>query len=65
MDGRRIWIQLTNYVAGSNQPHAGLLIVHTLYVAERVRPELANDIAVLTGTVQYTFSVLATAGHGG
>jgi hypothetical protein len=65
VDGRRIWIQLTNYVAGSNHPHAGLLIVHTLYVAERVRQELATDIAVLTGTVQDTFVVLATAGRVG
>lgn len=65
IDGRRIWIQLTNYIAGSNEPHAGLLIVHTLYVAERFYHELANDIAVLTGSVQDTFIALATARHVG
>lgn len=65
MDGRRIWIQLTNYVAGSDDPHAGLLIVHSLYVAERVHPELASDITLLTGTVQDAFVVLATSRHGG
>lgn len=61
IDGRRIWVQLTNYIAGSNAPNSGLLIVHTLYVAENFYNELANDIAMLTGTVQDTFIALATA----
>jgi hypothetical protein len=65
MDDRRIWIQLTNYVAGSSEPHAGRLIVHSLYVAESFRHQLVNDIAVLTGTVQDTFTALATAGRVG
>lgn len=50
-------------IGGSDEPHAGLLIVHTLYVAERFHHELANDIAELTGTVQDTFIALATTRH--
>jgi hypothetical protein len=61
VDGRRIWMQLTNYVAGSDVAHSGRLIVHSLYVAERFHHQLANDIALLTGTVQDAFTALATA----
>ena len=64
VDDRRIWIQLTNYIAGSNEPHAGLLIVHTLYVAERFRQELVNDVALLTGAVQDTFIAVVNARQG-
>lgn len=60
MDERRIWIQLSNYVAGSSAPHSGRLIVHSLYVVERFHHQLNDDIAVLTATIQDTFTALVT-----
>jgi hypothetical protein len=60
VDGRRIWTQLTHYVAGNDEPRAGRLIVHSLYVAQERRPELAGDIRVLTQGVQDTFTALFT-----
>jgi hypothetical protein len=65
MDDRQIWIQLTNYVAGSHEPHAGRLIVHSLYIAEQVHSQLIDDIAVLTDTVHHAFTTLATHGSVG
>ena len=64
--GRPIWIQLTHYVAGATEPHAGRLIVHTLSVAEHYHRDLGGDIAVLTDSVYDTVtSVLAARGQVG
>jgi hypothetical protein len=63
---RRIWTQLTHYVAGSGVPRAGRLVVHGLYVAADREPTLAPDITVLTESVQDTFVALfTTPGPGG
>lgn len=61
VEGRPIWIQLTHYVAGSEQPHAGRLIVHTLSVAEHYHRDLGGDIAVLTASVYNTVTSVLTA----
>ena len=58
--GRRIWTQLTNYVAGSTTPHAGRLVVHSLNVAAG-HPELADDLTTLTRSVEETFASLVEA----
>lgn len=55
LEGRRIWTQLTNYVAGSTTPHMGRLIVHSLYVTAG-HPELAEDLTALTRSVQEAFT---------
>lgn len=64
VEGRQVWIQLTNYVAGSDVPHAGRLIVHSLYIAGPVHLRLIDDIAVLTDTVHQMFTALVTHGSG-
>ena len=61
VEGRPIWTQLTHYVAGSEQPHAGRLIVHTLYAAEHYHRELTSDIAILTASVYDTVTNMLTA----
>ncbi len=65
VEGRRIWIQLTHYVAGNDEPHAGRLIVHGLYAAAEREPTLAHDMGVLTGGVQDPFVTLFTTGGPG
>jgi hypothetical protein len=41
---RSVWIQQTNYVAGSDLPHASRLTVHTILVDSARREQLAEDI---------------------
>ncbi len=60
VEGRRIWIQLTHYVAGNDEPHAGRLIVHGVYADAEREPTLAHDITVLTEGVYDTFVALFT-----
>lgn len=64
VDGRRIWVQLTNYLAGSDQPHAGRLIVHSVYVDAEGLSELADDVRGLTQTIQDRFTNLVTPHEG-
>jgi len=61
--GRRIWTQLTNYVAGSQTPHAGRLIVHSLNIATG-HPDIPDDLTALTRSVQEAFTTLVTAEPG-
>lgn len=58
--GRRIWTQLTNYVAASTTLHAGRLIVHSLSVGAG-HPELAEDLTTLTRSVQEAFTAVVAA----
>jgi hypothetical protein len=51
MGDRSVWIQQSNYVAGSEQPHAGRLIVHSLLVDSACRGRLAEDITQLSDAV--------------
>lgn len=52
---RRVWIQQSNYVAGSEQPHAGRLIVHSIFVDAASRTRLAEDITQLSNAVYQGF----------
>ncbi|MEE6175392.1 hypothetical protein [Mycobacterium sp. 050134] len=52
---QNIWIQQSNYVAGSEQPHAGRLLVHSLFVDAACRGRLSDDIGVLTDAVYRGF----------
>lgn len=63
IEGRRIWTQLTNYVAGSTERHAGRLIVHSLAVAAG-HPELAADLTALTRSVQDAVTASLTPDDG-
>jgi hypothetical protein len=53
--GRRVWIQQSTYVAGSEQPHASRLIVHSLLVDAASRARLSADVAELSDTVYQGF----------
>ncbi len=64
VEGRRIWVQLTNYLAGSDQPHAGRLIVHSVYIDAERLSELADDVRGLTQTIQDEFTTLVTPHEG-
>ncbi|MBV8182745.1 MAG: hypothetical protein JO045_28930 [Mycobacterium sp.] len=48
---RSVWIQQSNYVAGSERPRAGRLIVHSLFVDSACRDRLADDITQLSDAV--------------
>jgi hypothetical protein len=52
---RSVWIQQSNYVTGSEQPHAGRLIVHSLFVDTACRDRLAEDIVQLSSGVYQGF----------
>lgn len=55
---RSVWIQESNYVAGSEQPHEGRLIVHRLLVDTTRRAQLARDLTQLSDAA-YTGFVAA------
>lgn len=52
---RHVWVQQSNYVAGSEQPHASRLIVQSLFVDTACRARLAEDIAQLSDAVYQGF----------
>jgi len=52
---RSVWVQQSNYVAGSEQPHAGRLIVHSLFVDTACRDRLADDVTQLSDAVHQGF----------
>ncbi len=52
---RSVWVQQSNYVAGSEQPHAGRLIVHTLFVDGACRARLTDDIGQLSDAMYWGF----------
>jgi hypothetical protein len=62
IQGRAVWSQLTNYVAGSDEPHAGRLIVHNVHAATDRLPNLTEDITFLTQSVQDAFTGLFAPG---
>jgi hypothetical protein len=64
VEGRRIWVQLTNYLAGSDHTHAGRLIVHSVYIDAERLSELADDVRGLTHTIQDRFLALVTPHEG-
>lgn len=57
------WVQQSSYVAGSDQPHAGRLIVHSVFVDGPYRPRLGRDIAQVSDAVYQGF--LGTLRHEG
>lgn len=52
---RSVWVQVSNYVAGSEQPYAGRLIVHSIYVDTACRAQLAEDVVQLSDSVYQAF----------
>ena len=64
VEGRRIWVQLTNYLAGSDQPHAGRLIVHSVYIDAERLSAFADDVRCLTQPIQDRFTALVTQHEG-
>ena len=52
---RSVWVQQSNYVAGSEQPHASRLIVHSLFADAPCRTRLAEDVTELSDAVYRGF----------
>jgi hypothetical protein len=52
---RQVWIQQSNYVAGSEDRYAGRLIVHSIFVEDSYRAELVSDVAQMSDTVYHGF----------
>ncbi|WP_139027116.1 hypothetical protein [Mycobacterium bohemicum] len=52
---RSVWVQQSNYVAGSDQPHAGRLIVHSLFVETASQARLSDDIREASDAVYEGF----------
>ncbi|ORV02797.1 hypothetical protein AWB93_03010 [Mycobacterium bohemicum] len=59
------WVQQSSYVAGSDQPHASRLIVHSLFVATECRARLSQDINRLSDAVYRGFVAALIDGDGG
>jgi hypothetical protein len=55
IDDRSVWVQQSNYVTGSEQSHAGRLIVHSTFVDSTCRERLAENIAQLSDEVYQGF----------
>lgn len=53
--GRHVWAQQSNYVAGSEQPHAGRLIVHSVFVEAACRTRLAEDVTRMSDALYQGF----------
>jgi hypothetical protein len=53
--GRRVWGQYSFYLAGSEQPRAGRLIEHQLFIDAQQRERLSGDITALTDAVHRGF----------
>jgi hypothetical protein len=52
---RRVWVQQSNFVAGSEQQNAGRLTVHSVFVDPSCRDRLADDIVVMCDAVYEGF----------
>jgi hypothetical protein len=61
--GRRMWIQQSNYVAGSEQPHAGRLVVHSLFVEATSRAQLTEDVVQMSTAVYRGFITALSNEH--
>jgi hypothetical protein len=60
---RRVWVQQSNYVAGSEQLNAGRLTVHSVFVDPACRDRLGGDIAEMCDAVYQGFVATLTAAH--
>lgn len=58
------WVQQSSYVAGSDQPHASRLIVHSLFVETECRARLSQDITQLSDAVYHGFVAALTEESG-
>jgi hypothetical protein len=52
---RSVWLQQSHYFAGSEQPHASRLTVHSILVDASCRERLAEDITQLSDEVYHGF----------
>lgn len=52
---RSVWTQQSNYVAGSERPRAGRLIVHSVFVDAASHARLAEDIVQLSNAMYQGF----------
>jgi hypothetical protein len=55
ISGRQVWVQQSNYVAGSEERHAGRLIVQSIFVDDSHHTELAQEIAQMSDNVYHGF----------
>jgi hypothetical protein len=53
--GRQVWIQQSNYVAGSEERHAGRLIVQSIFVDDSHHAALAQEIAQMSDSAYHGF----------
>jgi hypothetical protein len=60
---RSVWFQQSHYVAGSEQPHASQLIVHTILVDSARQEQLADNIIQLSDEVYHGFLNALTKDH--
>jgi hypothetical protein len=58
-----VWVQQSSFVAGSDQPHAGRLIVHSVFVDGECRPRLGSEIVRLSDAVYQEFIAALGAEH--
>ncbi|BBZ45849.1 hypothetical protein [Mycobacterium parmense] len=63
--GRRVWIQQSTYVAGSERPHGSRLFVHSLFVDAACRARLNGDVAQLSEAVHHGLIAALVGGDGG
>jgi hypothetical protein len=52
---RSVWLQQSHYVAGSDQPHASRLTVHTIVVDSALQEQLAENTTHLSDEVYHGF----------
>jgi hypothetical protein len=52
---RSVWVEQSTYVAGSEQPHAGRLIVHNIFADNTCRGRLEADMAKMSDAVYQGF----------
>jgi hypothetical protein len=65
VDDRSVWLQQSNYVVGSEQAHAGRLIVQTLFVDTPYRDRLAQDVNQLSSDLYQGFVNAVSDEHAG
>jgi hypothetical protein len=64
--GQHVSTLQSNYVAGSEQPHAGRLIVHSVFAEAACRTRLAGDITQLSDAMYQGFvATLSNTHHAG
>jgi hypothetical protein len=58
-----VWLQQSHYVAGSEQPHASRLTVHTILIDSARQEQLADNIIQLSDEVYHGFLNALTKEH--